>query len=407
MTDLLTALMFTARLIQTIALLILLGGTIFLAVVRWPNSDGTRQGRWLEHRAHRYLWGGWGGALFGSLMGLVVWGPWSRGEGVARLWSVDAMLTTLQARFGLATMLRIALLLAVAPLLWAGWPWPGGRRRTAGHRRPGWLIAAGLLLTPPLGGHAGGGPDPIYGAILGWIHLSAAAVWGGGLMLLLVCVLPRSRLRLRNYVPQFSAMATVSISVATITGSIQSWRQLHSVQALWTTHYGWFLLAKLLAFGLLMMVAAGSHYLTKQAAQEPEQVPTLPGIGGQRRAVAVLERQRQRQQEDRRAAWLLRRFVVAEILVAIFVLGATELMANTQPGYVEAEERQASENGQLPLPTGPLAPPAGDELLPGELGAIGDVAKQADDPDPAGPGNGQDGSAVLNEQGSVQQGSSP
>jgi copper transport protein len=403
MTELLTALMFTARLIQAIALLILLGGTIFLAVVRWPNSDGTRQGRWLEHRAHRYLWGGWGGAFACSLMSLVVWGPWSRGEGVAALMSVDSLVATLHTRFGLATILRVALLLAVAPLLWAGWPWPGGRRRTAGHRRPGWLIAAGLLLTPPIGGHAAAGPDPIYGAVLGWIHLSAAAVWGGGLMLLLVCVLPRSRLRLRNYVPQFSAMATVSISVATITGSAQSWRQLHSVQALWTTHYGRFLLAKLLAFGCLMLVAAGSHYLTKKAAEEPEQVPVLPGVGGQRRAVAVLERQRQRQKEEVRAAWLLRRFVVAEILVAILVLSATELMANTQPGYVEAEQRQARETGQLPLPGGPPAPPAGDELLPADLGAIGDVAEQADDNGPAA--GGQDGGAVLNEQGSLQQGS--
>ena len=398
----LSALMFTARLIQSIALLVLLGGTIFLAAVRWPNSDGTRQGRWLEHRAHRYLWGAWAGALVASLMGLALWGPLSRNQGLDAIGSLPSLLATLHTRFGLATLLRVALLVAVAPLLWAGWPWPGGRRRTAGHRRPGWLIAGGLLLTPPLGGHAAAGSDPVYGAIVGWIHVGAAAVWGGGLILLLVCVLPRSRLRLRNHVPQFSAMATVSISVATITGSVQSWRQLHSIQALWTTHYGRFLLAKLLCFGLLMLVAAGSHYLTKQAAEEPEQVPALPGIGGQRRAVAALERQRQRQKEELRAAWLLRRFVLAEVLVAIFVLGATELMASTQPGYVEAEQRQARENGQLPPANVPAAPPAADQLLPADLGIVGDVAAQADDPDP-GAGGGQAGGAVLNEQGSLQQ----
>jgi copper transport protein len=232
MTDILTALMFTSRLVQSIALLILLGGTIFLAVVRWPNSDGTRQGRWLEHRAHRYLWGAWAAALLATLLGLAVWGPWARAEGLGAVLTLDSLVATMRARFGMAGALRLALLLGVAPLLWAGWPWPGGRRRTAGHRRPGWLIAGGLLLTPPLGGHAGSGSDPVYGAFVGWIHLSAAAVWGGGLILLLVCVLPRSRLRLRNYVPQFSAMATVSISVATISGTVQSWRQLQSVEAL-------------------------------------------------------------------------------------------------------------------------------------------------------------------------------
>jgi copper transport protein len=367
MTDILTALMFTARLVQSTALLILLGGTIFLAVVRWPNKDNTRQGRWLEHRAHRYLWGAWAAALAATVLGLVVWGPWTRGEGLGAVLTLDALLATMGDRFGMAGALRIALLLGVAPLLWAGWPWPGGRRRTAGHRRPGWLIAAGLLLTPPLGGHAGAGADPVYGAIVGWIHFSAAAVWGGGLILLLVCVLPRSRLRLRDYVPQFSAMATVSIAVATISGSVQSWRQLQSVQALWTTDYGRFLLVKLVAFGVLMLVAAGSHHLTRRAAEDPGRLPAL--VGGPPRALAVQERLRQ--QDEQRAAWLLRRFVVAEAVVAVLVLGATELMANAQPGYLDLEQRQRQESGQ-----GPLAPVSVEDMLPQDLGSVGEFAGQ-------------------------------
>jgi copper transport protein len=400
MTDILTALMFTSRLVQSIALLILLGGTIFLAVVRWPNSDGTRQGRWLEHRAHRYLWGAWAAALLATLLGLAVWGPWARAEGLSAVLTLDSFVATMRSRFGMAGALRLALLLGVAPLLWAGWPWPGGRRRTAGHRRPGWLIAGGLLLTPPLGGHAGSGSDPVYGAFVGWIHLSAAAVWGGGLILLLVCVLPRSRLRLRNYVPQFSAMATVSISVATISGSVQSWRQLHSVEALWTTRYGWFLIAKLLAFGLLMLVAAGSHYLTKQAAEEPHRLPAL--VGGPPRALAIQERQRQ--QDERRAAWLLRRFVVAEVVVALLVLGATELMANAQPGYVEVQQRERLERGQLPeAGQNAPAPAGGEDVLPEDLGTIGEFAGQADDPTPDGTGTEGRDPVVLDEQGSVDQ----
>jgi copper transport protein len=322
----LDALMVAVRITGATALLVLIGGTVFLGVMRWPN-DRTRHGRWLDGRAHRYLWGAWLAAFGAAFVGVLLWGPWAHGLGFSEMLRLETLEATAKSRYGIAAGLRVLFLLIVAPLLWAGWPWPGGRRRTASHRRPGWLIAAALLLTAPLSGHAGAGSDPVFGVAIGWLHISSAAVWLGGLILLMVCVLPRVQIRLGDYVPQFSAMATVSMLVAVITGTVQSWRQLGSLDALTTTTYGWMLLAKLAAFGLLMLIALGSHELTKRAALDPSTLPRRRGPGA-----ALAE-------SDAGRAKLLRRLVLGEVVVAAFVIIATELMANATPAYVEARSR--------------------------------------------------------------------
>jgi copper transport protein len=285
----------------------------------------------------------------------------------------------------------VLFLLGIAPMLWAGWPWPGGGQRTAGHRRPGWLIAAALALTAPLGGHAGGGTDPVYGAMVGWVHYASAAVWMGGLILLLACVLPRSGVKLGDYVPQFSAIATASIIVATISGSMQSWRQLGSFDAIITTTYGWFLLAKLAAFGLLMLVAAGSHYLTKQAATAPEGLPAVlrPRRQGPGAALAIELADPAFDAvvvDEARRAGLLRKFVIAEAIVAVLVILATELMANTVPSYVEVKQEQAvvQETGTPADPgavqVGGNAGSNGDptsSLMP-TVGGVGGIGQEGD-----------------------------
>jgi copper transport protein len=379
---LLNTLMVLARSITSTALLILIGGTVFLAVIRWPNNDQTRHGRWLEFRAHHYLWGAWAAALVGTVVGVMLRGPAEDGLGFDAVFHLDTINATLGSRFGIAAELRVLFLLLVAPLLWAGWPWPGGGRRTAGHRRPGWLIAAALMLTPPLGGHAGGGSAPVYGVFVGWLHFSSAAVWLGGLILLLACVLPRSRVKLKDYVPQFSAIATTSIIIATITGSLQSWRQLGSLGTLFTTTYGLFLLAKLAAFGLLMLVAAGSHYLTKQAATDPDGLPQPLRRAGPGAALAT-----SLQQEAARAA-TLRRFVIAEAVVAALVILATELMANTIPSYVEVQQEQGVvREAPAPAEPFPVSDPAQDATkssgtFDGEL-RVGDAAEVVTGDDPA------------------------
>ncbi|HKE98613.1 MAG TPA: CopD family protein [Actinomycetes bacterium] len=321
------ALMVLARLVATTAVLVLIGGIIFLAAVRLP-SDLSRRGRWLDHRAHRFLWTAWLAALAGTIGTILLYTPSAANLPVSAVVDPRTLQLTIQSRYGLAAGLRLACLLLIAPMLLAGWPWPKGRRRTAAHRRPGWLVAAALLLTAPLGGHAGRGPDPVFGVMVGWLHFAAAATWLGGLILLISCTMRRLQVRLRDYVPQFSAIATISMLALMITGVVQSWRQLGSLAALTTTSYGQFLIVKCVAFAALMLIALRSHNLTKQAAEDPVMAWRRAGPGAKYT------------DHDTRNARRLRQLVVAEVVVAVTVLLATELMAQVAPGRDDLAQRQ-------------------------------------------------------------------
>jgi copper transport protein len=380
------ALMVLARLMAVTAMLVLIGGIIFLATIRIP-SDVSRRGRWLDHRAHRFLWVAWLVALTGSVAGVLLGGAAEQNLPVSAALRPDIIGATLESRWGMAALVRVGFLLVVALLLLAGWPWPRGRRRTAAHRRPGWLVAAALLLTPPLGGHAGGGPDPVFGVVVGWLHFASAAVWLGGLILLVGCAMPRLQVRLRDYVPQFSAIATVSILAATVTGTVQSWRQLGSLDALTSTSYGQFLIAKCLAFGLLSLIALGSHTLTKRCALDGATAPRRVGPGAELSAHGAMNGRR------------LRQFVMAEVVVAVLVLVATELMAHVEPGRVEL----AATKGR-PVSVVREAPSTvADQSRPGRP----DAGDGADRPSPAGGGERAGGDTPPDEPGGPPRVSAP
>jgi copper transport protein len=100
----------------------------------------------------------------------------------------------------------------------AGW------RRTSAWVAVG-VLAAALMVTPALSGHAATGPDAAVGAVVGVVHFSAAAVWFGGLVLLGTCVLPRAEVGRLQAAPRFSSVAFTAMVVIVVTGLVQSWRQ--------------------------------------------------------------------------------------------------------------------------------------------------------------------------------------
>src|SRR4029453_17713184 len=116
-----------------------------------------------------------------------------------------------------------------------------------------------------------------------------------------------------------------------ITGVVQSWRQLGSLAALTTTAYGQFLIVKCVAFAALMLVALASHNLTKQAAEDPVMAWRRAGPGAKYT------------DHDTRNARRLRQLVVAEVVVAVTVLLATELMAQVAPGRDDLAQRPSGQ----------------------------------------------------------------
>jgi copper transport protein len=306
------------RFVVTAGLLVLLGGTGFAAVARLPTPAWR-----LERRAWWLLGVAWWATLLGTLVGLLLYGPISRG--LPPILALDWTLLldhTVRTRFGSVWALRVLLLLILALLrVWS-------EQQAERTRSSAWLAvaasAAGLAVTPALSGHAATGPDAAAGAVVGVVHFSAAAVWFGGLVLLGTCVLPRADVGLLEAIPRFSSVAFTAMVVIVVTGMVQSWRQLGSLQALGHTPYGRLLVAKVAAFLLLVAVAAQSRALVRRkltarvlaGAAMPHQPTSDAGRPG-RSAGGSLR--------------LLRRLVLAELIIAIVVLAVTALLGIATP----------------------------------------------------------------------------
>ncbi len=188
-------------------------------------------------------------------------------------------------------------------------------------QRPGAAVLAAplafLVLTPALSGH-GSTQSPV--AVLfpaNAIHVTAMAVWLGGLAALLF-VVPRgtrelepgdrSRL-LAAVLSRFSRVALISVGAILLTGLIQTYAYVRHLDNLTTTGYG---RAVLIKFCLLLI---------------------LIGIGAynRRRSVPRLNRIASGRESPGRAGLLLRRALRAEVALLVVVLGVTAALASYAP----------------------------------------------------------------------------
>jgi copper transport protein len=315
------ALMALDRLVVATGLLVLLGVTGVLAVARLA-APAWRLNQRLERRAWRLLEVAWWVTLLGTFAGLLLYGPLSTGR--LPILALDWTLLldhTVRTRFGQAWVLRIMLLLILAVLLvWS-------KREAEQTPKGAWLAVAasatGLAVTPALSGHAAAGPAAAVGAVVGVVHFSAAAVWFGGLVLLGTCVLPRAEGELVGAVARFSSVAFTAMVVIVVTGMVQGWRQVGSLQALGHTAYGRLLVVKVAAFLLLIAVAGQSRALVRRKLTARVLIGA-PDRGGPGAALPGLT-------DDARSLWLLRRLVLAEVVIAIVVLAVTALLGITTP----------------------------------------------------------------------------
>ena len=315
------ALMALDRLIVATGLLVLLGTTGVVAVARLA-TPAWRLNQRLERKAWQLLEVAWWVTLLGTLAGLLLYGPFS--TGLLPILALDWRLLldhTVRTRFGGVWALRILLLLILAVLLvWS-------KREAERTPRSAWLAvagsAAGLAVTPALSGHAAAGPAAAVGAVVGVVHFSAAAAWFGGLVLLGTCVLPWAEGELLGAVARFSSVAFTAMVVIVVTGMVQGWRQVGSLQALGHTAYGRLLVVKVAAFLLLIAIAGRSRALVRRklTARALVDAPDHPGPG------AALPDP----SDDARSLWLLRRLVLAEVIIAIVVLAVTALLGIATP----------------------------------------------------------------------------
>jgi len=94
-----------------------------------------------------------------------------------------------------------------------------------------------------------------------WVHLTAAMLWVGGLVQLLVVVWPGAPELRRTAFLRFSRLATVLVACLLVAGTYLSILRFPNVHDLWTTGYGHVLLIKLSLVALALLWGAAHHFL--------------------------------------------------------------------------------------------------------------------------------------------------
>jgi copper transport protein len=276
---------------------ILCFGVTALTAFLWP---GLRRAR----RTTALIWTGWGLLLFAALAALLLQGPRAADAGWAGVPALADLGETLTTGYGIALLVRILALLLVIPLLASA---------TIARRRRSWTVESGVLaaivlVTIALGGHAGVGDDAWLAIPAAVLHLASMATWLGGLAVLFVVMLPR--LKKPQIIPDarlkvWSMTAFVAVVVLIVTGEYQAWRQVQPLQSLWDTPYGLTLLIKL-ALVCIALVAA---------------------LIAQRRIV-------HRQEQKRTGTELLRlvrRSVWIESTIAVLIVATTTVLVSEAP----------------------------------------------------------------------------
>ncbi|WP_326598128.1 copper resistance CopC/CopD family protein [Streptomyces sp. NBC_01803] len=230
------------------------------------------------------------------------------------------------------------------------------RDLTFGLALGGVILATGLAATWAMAEHASTGRQTALAIPADVLHLLAVATWLGGLATLLTLLragpaVPRAAVR------RFSRLALTSVTVLTVTGLYQAWRQIGwSWSGLTDTQYGRLLLLKVGIVGALLCVAWNSRRWTARLGDvlvpEPDTAPSPSAAAGadagadparaqqlarQRAAIRRADRRKARDADPHRAA--LRRSVLAEAAIAAVLLAVATWLSGTTPA------RTASDTG--------------------------------------------------------------
>jgi copper transport protein len=258
-----------------------------------------------DHRARRVLAGGWFVLLVGSVGALLLQGPYGAGFGLGRALDPGVVHATLRTRLGKALGWRLVLLGATGLVVsWIATQLPTApvkTRRLMG--AAGAVLATALAVTWSAADHSSVGKQVGLALPADVLHLLAMATWIGGLALLTVGVLWRDPVEISvagraDIVKRFSPVAFSCVGVLAATGFYQGWRQVGTLSALTGTDYGRLLLIKAGCFAVL--IALGAFARRKLAAADPD-------------------------------LKVLRLSVAAEFGIALFVLGVTALLVESQP----------------------------------------------------------------------------
>jgi copper transport protein len=340
-------------------LVLLVGGAAFL-VLAWPSGQD-------ERRPLRLVWTGWGLAAGTTALGLPLEGLYASGQGFGHLLDTGLLDSTLHTNYGRMLSARLVLLAVLALLVdhvLDSRPTEDGERRWQVDAAA--VVSLGVFATYAAAGHAATGIQPPLAVLSDTLHLAAMATWIGGVVMLAAALLPgRRAAELARALPLFSRIAVLCVGTLVATGLYQTWREVGTLPALWSTGYGRLLMAKVAGF----LVLVGLGYLSHTAIRRRYVLPVVHALaapaGGRRGDVpgpaAAVDgdagsgedgdpaRRPDGGDDDAPLVARLRRSVGVEVLLAAGVLALTAVLVAQAPGrqtYATPYDRT------LPLPDG-------------------------------------------------------
>jgi copper transport protein len=261
----------------------LLMGAVAFVICCWP-AGATRP------PVPRLTMGAWGGLAVSTLAAVLLQGVYGAGQGIGHVFWPDVLHATLHSRYGLALGVRVLLVVAalVVFAITLGGPPPASRRPRVTAIVAWGILTGALAGTWAIADHAGTGIQVPLAVSSDIVHLSAMAIWLGGLGILATIVLRRPRspgsgsargaARRRSQaataeavqaVSRFSPIALGCVAAIVVTGTYQAWRGVGTWGALTGTTYGRLLLLKIA--GMCALIALG--YLARRRIAEGLRAP--------------------------------------------------------------------------------------------------------------------------------------
>jgi copper transport protein len=351
-------------------------GAVMFVICCWP-AGASRRG------VLRLTMGAWGGLAAATLGAVLLQGVYGADQGMSHVFWPDVLHATLGSRYGQALAARL-LLVVVALIAFSitlgSLPSAARRARIAAGALWATLTAA-LAATWAVADHAGTGIQVPLAIPSDIVHLSAVAIWVGGLATLVTVALRRApdaenagKAARRRYqsataesaqaVSRFSPIALGCVIAIMATGTYQAWRGVGGLSALFETTYGRLLLLKIAAMCVLLALGNVArlrvHRLKKPIeailigqtavlrAAPAELAKAGTGARGGRSSRGDSNGTRGSDAEaqlnaDRARVTLtrLRWSVTAEVVIAMAVLAVTAVLVNT-PTAREAYRPPAS-----------------------------------------------------------------
>lgn len=245
-----------ARWAAYLAFALLIGTVCFLALC-WPKGARTPG-------AFKMIATGWAALVAASVAELLLQGVYAGGLPLSRAVDSTVIRATTSSRFGATIEIRLLLLAIAAPALTIGVQRLGDmsllKRLSAA--TVALVFGAGLAATWAATGHASTGIQVPLSVVSDVVHLTAMAVWIGGLSCLALLVLRRTDKpkQASNAVRRFSRIALICVCAMVVSGTYQAWRDVGSLAALTDTDYGRMVLLKIL--GILGLIALGYYART-------------------------------------------------------------------------------------------------------------------------------------------------